>query len=131
MDYRIEYKISSMQSYISHSSFLGQIPSIASDCQHTQKMAIQATATYLPPRRRENMLVTLVVTSLNNLPCVRFILLNGGVGEETDVVVYVKVEEGARLAASLVDNEVVESIVLKVPSDQKRLRDKCASLHVE
>jgi hypothetical protein len=67
------------------------------------------------------MLVAVVPCPLNNLARVTLVLLLGRVREHAHVVVDVKVEEGARLAARLVDDEVVERVVLRV-SDWRRVR---------
>lgn len=42
----------------------------------------------------------------------RLVFLNARVGQQTDVVVDIKVEQRAGLPASLIDNKVVESVVL-------------------
>lgn len=59
--------------------------------------------THLPPRSWENVFIPLVPTSLDNLAGVRLILLNRGVGQQSNIVVDVKVEQGPRLAPCLVD----------------------------
>ena len=70
------------------------------------------TETHLPPRCREDVLIALVPTTLDDLAGVRLVLFLGGVGEQPYVVVHVEVEQRARLAAGLVHDEVVECVVL-------------------
>lgn len=60
------------------------------------------------------MLVALIIAPFNDLSRMGLVLFNSCVREEADIVVHVKVEEWTRLAASFVDNEVVESVVLKI-----------------
>ena len=59
------------------------------------------------------MLVALVPTPFHDLPCMGFVLLDISIRQETDVVMDVKVEERAGLSSCFVDDEVVESIVLR------------------
>ena len=70
------------------------------------------TETHLPPRCREDVLIALVPTTLDDLAGVRLVLLLRGVGEQPHVVVDVEVEERAGLPAGLVDDEVVKGVVL-------------------
>jgi hypothetical protein len=58
------------------------------------------------------MFVSLIITSFNDFARVRLVLFLGRISKETHIVVYVKVEQRARLSARLVDNKVVESMVL-------------------
>ena len=58
------------------------------------------------------MLVPLVPTSLDDFAGMKLVFLNARVGQQTDVVVDIKVEQRAGLPASLIDNKVVESVVL-------------------
>jgi hypothetical protein len=56
--------------------------------------------------------VALIPTAFYDLASVRFILLPGRIGEQPDIVVNVKVEQWPRLAARLVDYEVVKRVML-------------------
>jgi hypothetical protein len=58
------------------------------------------------------MLVPLIITPLDHLPCVRFIFFFGRISKQAYVVMDVKVEERARLSPSLVDDKVVERVML-------------------
>jgi hypothetical protein len=60
--------------------------------------------------------VTLIVASFNHLASVGLVLFEGRVGEETNVVVHVKVEEWTGLATGFVDYEVVEGVMLEALS---------------
>lgn len=62
------------------------------------------------------MFVTLVPTALDDLACVRLVLLHRGVGEETHVIMHIEVEKWARFASRFVDDEIVECVVLEVCS---------------
>lgn len=59
------------------------------------------------------MLVTLVPTSFHDLARMGFIFLDGRVGQEPYIVMYVKVEQRARFSTSLVHDEVVKRVVLQ------------------
>lgn len=59
-----------------------------------------------------HMFVAVVPRPLDDLAGVALVLFLCGVGEHADVVVHVKTEQRARLAARLVDDKVVERIVL-------------------
>lgn len=58
------------------------------------------------------MLVALIPTTFYNLPCMGLVFLFCSVGKQPYVIVNVKVEQGSRLAARLVDYEVVKCVVL-------------------
>lgn len=58
------------------------------------------------------MLVPLIVTPLNDLPRMRLVLLNGGICQQTNVVMDVKVEQRPRFSSCFVDNEIVERVML-------------------
>lgn len=60
------------------------------------------------------MLEAVVPRALDNFSSVTFVLLPRRIRDQAHVVVDVKVEEWARLAARLVDDKVVERIVLRV-----------------
>ena len=79
--------------------------------------------TYLPARGGEYMLVSVVPASLDHFPSVRLVLLDRRIGQKTDVVVNVEVEQGTRLATGLVDDEVVECVVLKLAVSSKSAVD--------
>lgn len=58
------------------------------------------------------MLIALIVASLHHLPSMRLVLLDTCIGQQTDVVVHIKVEEWPRLSSRLVHDKVVEGVVL-------------------
>lgn len=58
------------------------------------------------------MFVALVPTSLDNLTCMRLILLYCGISEKTNIVVYVEVEQRPRLPTRLVHDEVIKCVVM-------------------
>ena len=68
--------------------------------------------TDLPSGRWEDVLVALIPATLNNLPCMRLVFLFCSVSEQPYIIVNVEVEQGSRLAARLVDYEVVKCVVL-------------------
>lgn len=59
------------------------------------------------------MFVTLVPTALDDLTCVRLVLLHRGVGEEAHIIMHIEVEKRARFASRFVDYEVVECVMLE------------------
>ena len=63
----------------------------------------------LPAGCREDVFVLFVPPTPNNLTRVRLVLFHTRIMCETDIVVHIKVEEWARLATSLCDNEVIET----------------------
>lgn len=87
----------------------------------TKTLSEYIIAAYLPPGSRENVFVTLVVASFDDLPCMGFVLFNRGVGKQTDVIVNIKVEQRTGLPASLVDYEIIEGIVLQWGSIEQGL----------
>jgi hypothetical protein len=60
------------------------------------------------------MLVAVVPRPLDDLSCMTLVLFLGGIGEHAHIVVHVKVEQRAGLAARLVDDKIVEGVVLMV-----------------
>lgn len=69
------------------------------------------------------MLVSVVPASLDHFPSVRLVLLDRRIGQKTDVVVDIEVEQRTRLATGLVDDEVVECVVLKLAVSSKSAVD--------
>ena len=59
------------------------------------------------------MFAPIIPPAFNNFPCVRFILLDGRIGEHTYIVVYIEVKQWSRLATGLGDQERVKCIVLE------------------
>lgn len=59
------------------------------------------------------MLVPLVPTSFDDLPSVGLVFLFGSVVEESYIIMDVKVEEGTRFSPGFVDDEIIESVMLK------------------
>ena len=68
--------------------------------------------TNLPSGRWEDVLVALIPTTFYNLPRMGLVFLFCSVSEQPYIIVNVKVEQGSRLAARLVDYEVVKCVVL-------------------
>src|ERR1700677_1852201 len=68
--------------------------------------------TNLPSGRWEDVLVALIPTTFYDLPCMGLVFLFCSVSEHSHVIVNVKVEQGPRLAARLVDYKVVKCVVL-------------------
>jgi len=62
---------------------------------------------HLPSARREDVLVSFVPSALADLAGVRLVALDAGIRHETNVLVHVKVEEGARLASRLRANKSI------------------------
>lgn len=58
------------------------------------------------------MFVALIVTSLHDLARMGLVFLDSSIGQETDIIVYVEVEQWARFPTSLVHDEIVECVVL-------------------
>ena len=72
------------------------------------------TETPLPATPTTHMLEPVVPRPLDDLARVALVLFLARVGQHAHVVVHVKVEERARLAARLIDDKVVECIVLRL-----------------
>ena len=86
--------------------------------------------TYLPARGGEYMLVSVVPASLDHFPSVRLVLLDRRIGQKTDVIVDIEVEQRARLSTGFVDDKVVERVVLAVwsistPTPSSKYIEKC------
>lgn len=75
-------------------------------------------STHLPSRCRENMLVSLIITSLNHLSGMRLVLLLRGIGHESNIVVNIEVEERTRFSTGFVDDEVIKRMVLDSRTSQ-------------
>lgn len=75
-----------------------------------------------------HMLVAVVPAALDDLTSVALVLLLGGIRKHTHVVVHVKVEQGARLAARLVDDEVVKRIMLSCQLTLGRFELTCGMM---
>lgn len=73
---------------------------------------VSVTLVKFPPARREDVLVAVVPTPLDNFAGVTFVLFHSGVANHTHVVVDVEVEERTRLSSSLIDDEFVERMVV-------------------
>lgn len=58
------------------------------------------------------MLIPLVPTPLYYLPSMRFVFLNSGIRQQAHIVVHIEVEQGTRLSARFVDDEVIKSVML-------------------
>ena len=59
------------------------------------------------------MLVPLVITPLDNLSSMRFVLLLRCVGQKANVIVDVEVEQRTRLSTGFIHDEIVESVMLE------------------
>jgi hypothetical protein len=64
---------------------------------------------------------SLIPASLNNLSGMGFVFLNGSIGQHSNIVVNVKIEQRTGLSTSFVDDEIVESVMLKVRARQQDL----------
>lgn len=58
------------------------------------------------------MFVPLIPTPLYDFACMRLVLFNRSIGEQTHVVVHIEIEQGTGFPACLVDDEVVEGVML-------------------
>lgn len=72
----------------------------------------ETNTTHLPSRGWEYVLVPLVIASLDDFARMRLVFLHSRVGEQTNVVVDVEIEQWTGLAAGFVHDEVVERVVL-------------------
>jgi hypothetical protein len=68
--------------------------------------------TNLPSGRWEDMLVALIPATFYDFPSMGLVFLFCSVSEQPHVIVNVKVEQGTRLAARLVNYKVVKCVVL-------------------
>jgi hypothetical protein len=68
--------------------------------------------TNLPSGRWEDMLVALIPTTFYDFPRMGLVFLFRSVSEQPHIIVNVKVEQGPRLAARLVNYKVVKCVVL-------------------
>ena len=71
------------------------------------------------------MLISLIVTSFNDFPRMRFILLFGSVCEQSDVVMDIEIEQRPRFSSCFIDNEVIERIMLPNVHQQAKNKLKC------
>lgn len=58
------------------------------------------------------MLIPLIPTAFHDFTGVRFVFLYSRIGQQTDVVVNIKVEQWARFSSRFVDNKVIEGVML-------------------
>ena len=59
------------------------------------------------------MLVPLVPASFDDLPSVGLVFLFSSIVKEPYIIMDVKVEEGTRFSPGFVDDEIIESVMLK------------------
>ena len=76
------------------------------------------------------MFTPVVPSAFDDLAGVGFIFLDCGIGEHAHVVVYIKIEQGARLAAGLGDEERVECVMLKGKDKLERRRTRNGTAHM-
>lgn len=58
------------------------------------------------------MFIPLVVAPLHDFASMRFIFLFRSIGQKAHVIVYIEVEERARLSTGLVDDKIIKGVVL-------------------